>query len=200
MFVTAAYALSATAVEGETSATAAEAVHTETGVAHEGEHGVFPPFDAQHFPSQLLWLAITFGIFYVLVSKLIAPRIGGIIEAREERIAKDLAEAKRMKEEADAAIAKYEQELSEARARAQEIARQAADEAKAEADAERSRLEEELAKKISAAEAHIASIKEQALSEVSTIAEDTAAEIVTQLTGVTVNKADAASAVQAAKS
>ena len=199
MFVTTAYALSATAVEGEASTPAAEATHTETGVPHEGEHAAFPPFDPSHFPSQLLWLAVTFGVFYLLVSKLISPRLGGIITAREGRIAGDLAEAKRMKDEADAAVAKYEQELSEARAKAQGIAREAGDAAKVQADAERVQLEGDLAKKIGDAEASIAAIKAKALAEVETVAEDTAAEIVEQLTGMTVTKADAATAVQATK-
>ena len=197
MFVTTAYALSATAVD--TTKPAADATHTETGVPAKPEHEAFPPFDPRHFPSQLLWLAITFGAFYYLVSKLVTPRLGGIIAAREGRIAGDLAEAKRMKDEADAAVAKYEQELAEARAKAQVIAREAGDVAKAKADAERVALEADLSKKISEAEASIAAIKTRALAEVETVAEDTAAEIVERLTGVTVTKSDAASAVQAAK-
>jgi len=199
MFVTTAYALSATAAETDATKPATDAMHTEIGVPAKVEHEAFPPFDPSHFPSQLLWLAITFGIFYYLVSKMISPRIGGIIAAREGRIAGDLSEAKRMKDEADAAVAKYEAELYEARAKAQAIAREAGDEAKAKADAERSKLEGDLSKKIAEAEASIAGIKNKALAEVNTVAEDTAAEIVEALAGITVNKADAASAVAAAK-
>lgn len=196
MFVTTAYALSATAAEGAAATNAAEATHTETGVPHKES---FPPFDPSHFPSQLLWLAITFGIFYYLIAKVVTPRLGGIIAVREGRISADLAEANRMKIEADAAVAKYEQELAEARAKAQAIAAQARDTEKAKANAERTALEADLAKKIAGAEASIAEIKTRALSEVETVAQDTAAEIVEQLTGVSVTKADAASAVKAAK-
>ena len=199
MFVTTAYALSATAAT-EAAATAEGATHTETGVPHDAHGGgVFPPFDPTHFPSQILWLAITFGIFYYMVSKHIAPRLSGIIEARESRIAGDLAEANRMKNEADAAVARYEQELAEARAKSAAIAAEARDKVKAEADAERNRLEGELAAKIAAAEARIGEIKTKALAEVATVAEDTAGEIVAQLTGVKVTNADVKSAVSAAK-
>jgi F-type H+-transporting ATPase subunit b len=199
MFVTTAYQLSATALEGEAAQPATDAAHTVTGEVHEVEHDAFPPFDPSHFPSQLLWLAITFGIFYVLISKVVTPRISGIIATRESRIAADLAEAKRMKDEADAAIAKYEQDLAEARAKAQAIAAEARDVAKAKADAERVALEADLSGRIAAAETSIAAIKSQALAEVESVAEGAAAEIVEQLTGVTVTSADAASAVQAAK-
>ena len=105
MFVTTAYALSATAATEAAAPAEGETHNTTTTAVHEVEHeAAFPPFDATHFPSQILWLAITFGVFYFLVSKMIAPRISGIIEARESRIASDLAEASRMKNEADAAV------------------------------------------------------------------------------------------------
>jgi F-type H+-transporting ATPase subunit b len=199
MFSTTAYALSATALEADPATPAIDATHTETGVPATAEHDTFPPFDTSHYPSQLLWLAITFGIFYFLISKLVSPRLSSILATREGRIAGDLAEAKRMKDEANDAVAKYEQELAEARAKAQGIAGEARDAAKARIDGERTKLEANLAKKIADAEVSITAIKNQALGEVETVAQDTAGEIVRQLTGVNVTKADAASAVQAAR-
>lgn len=199
MYVTTVYTLSATAAT-EAAATAEGVTQTETGLPAEIQGSeVFPPFDPSTFPSQILWLAITFGFFYYMVSKHIAPRLSGIIEARESRISGDIAEANRMKSEADAAIAKYEQELAEARAKSAAIAAEARDKVKAEADAERVRLEAELATKIAAAEASIGDIKNKALAEVATVAEDAAGEIVAQLTGVKVTKTDVKSAVSAAK-
>jgi F-type H+-transporting ATPase subunit b len=175
-------------------------VHTETGVAHGDEHasGVFPPFDQTTFASQLLWLAITFGLFYLLMSKVVIPRIGGILETRHDRIAQDLDEASRLKAEADAAIASYEQELASARAKGNAIASTARDEAKAKADAERAKIEASLQDKIAGAEARIAEIKAKALADVGTIAEETTAAVVEQLIGAKATKAEVASAVKSA--
>ncbi len=75
LFVTTAHAEEAKpAVEGgedhSAHGAAGETVHTETGVAHGEEHGgVFPPFDSSTYASQLLWLALTFGAFYLLLSR-----------------------------------------------------------------------------------------------------------------------------------
>lgn len=200
MFVTAAYAQSTTTEGAEAhDAAAAGEVHTETGVAHEGEvgSGVFPPFDSTHFASQLLWLAITFGLFYLLMSKVIIPRIGGILETRHDRIAQDLDEASRLKGEADAAIASYEQDLAAAKAKGHKIADDARESAKAKANADRTTVEADLAKKIAAAEDRIADIKAKALADVGAIAEETATAVVKQLIGGTVTKAEITAAVKA---
>ena len=186
MFVVSAYAAS----DDET--------HTETGVPHEGDHGgAFPPFDSATFPSQILWLAITFGLFYLFLKRVALPRLSDILEHRSDRIAQDLDQAARMKEEADEAIAAYEQELAEGRAKAGQIGQDARDSAKAEADAERRKVEAELDKKLAEAEAHIASIKADAMKEVGAIAEETAASIVESLVGGKVTKTQAASAIKA---
>lgn len=172
--------------------------HTEQGGDHAAEAS-FPPFDSSTFPSQLLWLAITFGLFYLFLKKVVMPRIGGILEVRSDRIAQDLDQAARMKEEADAAIAAYEQELAEARAKANAIGQSARDSAKASAAAERKQVEASLDAKLAEAEARIASIKDTAMRDVGQIAEDTAAVIVQELVGITADKAAVAAAVNASR-
>lgn len=174
--------------------------NTETGVpGGQSGQGTFPPFNADSFSSQLLWLAITFGLFYFLMSKIALPRISSILETRSDRIAQDLDEANRLKDESDEAIAAYEQELAEAKSRAHGIAQEARDSAKAELDAKRAAVEAEMNAKVAEAEKRIAGIKSKAMSEVGGIAEDTTAALVSQLMSGKVSKADIASAVAAAK-
>lgn len=173
--------------------------HAGTEVPHDtGGHGAFPPFDTTHYPSQLLWLAITFGLFYLFLKRVALPRIGGILEVRRDRIAHDLDTAARMKEEADEAVAAYEQELADARAKSNAIAQEARDAAKAEADAERRKAEDGLNAKLAEAEARIAALRASALKDVGAIAESTATEIVRSLVGGTADRATVAAAVKAA--
>ena len=159
--------------------------------------GTFPPFDPSTFASQLLWLVITFGIFYLLMSKVVLPRIAGILEVRKDRISQDLDEANRLKEESDHAHAAYEQELAEAKQRAHTIGQEAKDKAKAEADAVREKVENELAAKLADAESEIAKIKTKALAEVDGIATETAEAIVKELIGGKVTKAELSKAITA---
>ncbi len=173
--------------------------HSEVGTPGENAGGnSFPPFDSTTFASQLLWLAITFGAFYYLMAKIVLPRISDILEVRSDRIAQDLDEANRLKQESDEALAAYEQEMAEARSRAHNIAQEARDKAKADAEAERSQVESDLAKKLSEAEAKITAIKDAALSEVGAIAEDTATAMVKELLGGSLTKAEVAKAIKQA--
>jgi F-type H+-transporting ATPase subunit b len=174
-----------TAPAGDTHAAPAGELHTETGVAQGEDHGtgVFPPFDPTHFASQLLWLVITFGLFYLLMKRVIVPRLGGILEHRHDRIAQDLDEASRLKSEADTAVETYEKELAAARSKANGIAETAREAAKSKAAADRAAIEAELAEKLSAAETRIGEIKAKAFAQVGAIAEETATAIVDQLIG-----------------
>jgi F-type H+-transporting ATPase subunit b len=196
MFVTSAFAQeSAPAADTGHAATEGE-THSATGVPAEA-HGTFPPFDPATFPSQLLWLAITFGLFYLFLKRVVMPRVGGIIDVRNDRISRDLDQAAKLKAEADAAVAAYEQDLAEAKKNANSIGQQAADAAKADADAARRKVEAALDEKLGEAEARISSIKANAMKEVGSIAEDTTSAIVEALFGGgKASKAEIAAAVK----
>ena len=173
--------------------------HAGTQVPGGEAHGEFPPFDTTHYPSQLLWLAITFGLFYLFLKRVALPRIGGILEVRRDRIAHDLDTAARMKEEADEAVAAYEQELAEARANANVIGQKARDDGKAEAETARKSIEASLETKLAEAEARVAKVKDTAMQDVGSIAEETAAAIVSALGGKSA-RTDVAAAVKSVRS
>jgi F-type H+-transporting ATPase subunit b len=172
---------------------------TGTEATPPGEHGGgFPPFQKDTFGSQLLWLAITFGLLYIIASKIALPRVGGIIADRRARIDNDLAEAAGMKQAADAAIASYEKSLADARAKAQTIAAQTRDKVAAEAEAKRKEVEADLQVKLAAAEQTIQATRTAAMSNVQGIAKDAAIAIVARLTGKAPTEEAAATAVKTA--
>lgn len=170
-------------------------LHTSTE-AHGGEEhgGAFPPFDTTTFGSQLLWLAITFAALYFLMSRVALPRIGEILEVRRDRIEGDLAEADRLRQKTDQAIADYEAALAEARSKAQGIADATRDEIKKETAQSRAGVEAELAERVGAAEASIRATKAEALKNVDEIAAQTAQAVVASVAGK-VSIADARAAV-----
>ena len=163
----------------------AEPAHTtSTEAVPKGEHGGgFPPFDAHTFASQLIWLALAFILLYVLMAKWALPQVGRVIEARQKRIAGDIAAAGALKKQSDEAVAAYEKALADARGRAQAIANETREKQSAEADAVRKKIEDELNAKMAEADKSIAAAKEAAMANVRTIAEGAAAAIVQRLIG-----------------
>jgi F-type H+-transporting ATPase subunit b len=155
--------------------------HTE---APSGAKAAFPPFQKDTFASQLVWLAITFVLLYLVISRIAVPRIGGIIDERAKRIEGDFAEAQRMKEGAEAALTAYEKALADARSRAQAIGGEIRDKLHAEADVSRKALEAKLNTQLAEAEKTIAATKTAAMANVRGIAVDTAGAIVERLIGI----------------
>ncbi len=155
--------------------------HTE---AEGGHGGGFPPFESSTFASQLVSLLIAFVALYLIVSRLALPRVGSVLDARQNAIEGDLAEAQKLKDESDGALKAYESELAAARSRAQAIGNETREKLNAAAEAERKTLEERLAAKLAEAEKTIAATREAAMSNVRGIAADAAGAIVQRLTGV----------------
>ena len=143
----------------------------------------FPPFEKETFASQLIWLAVFFIALYVMMSRLVIPRIGGIIAARENSIAGDLAEADRLKSKSDEALADYEKALADARNRAHAIANETRERHAAEAETQRKALEDKLNARLADAEKTIAGTKQAAMANVRTIASDATKAIVERLIG-----------------
>ncbi len=175
-----------------------EAIALQPGDHHE-EAG-FPPMNPEFFASQILWLAITFGVFYYVLSKTIVPRISTVLENRRERIALDLQAAERMRQDADEAQAAYEQELASARKNSARIAGEARDKARADADAQRKSIESDLDARLESAQTRIADVKARALADVGTIAEDAAEAILNDIAGLGVSREDVSRAVQSVRS
>lgn len=170
------------------------AAHTE---ADGGHARTFPPFEKSTFASQLVSLLIAFVALYLIVSRLALPKVGGTIDARQNAIDTDLADAQKLKDDSDAALKAYEAELANSRAKAQAIGTEARDKFNAQTEAERKTLEDRLAAKLADAEKTIAATRKSAMSNVNTIATDAAAAIVQQLTGVAPEAKAVASAVDA---
>ena len=176
-----------------------EAGHTTEGTAAEGGHGGFPPMDAHSFPSQIFWLVIFFALLYLLMSKVALPRMAAVLDKRHKAIESDLSKASALKHETEAAIQHYEKSLADARANAQSIATETRTRIGAEIEAERSALEKTLSAKLAEADTRISATKAKAMQDVHEVAAETAAEIVSELTGHKVSKEHAAKAIAGLK-
>jgi F-type H+-transporting ATPase subunit b len=154
-----------------------------------------PQLDYHTFVPQLVWLAVSFIVLYVLMAGLALPKVKAAIEGRRQHLDGDLARAAALKEEAETALAAYQKMLAEARAAAQETLRQTGERLAAEAAERQRQLSATLAEQIAAAEARIAAGKDEALAEIRGIAAEVGSAVVEKLTGAAPSPAAMTNAV-----
>jgi F-type H+-transporting ATPase subunit b len=156
-----------------------------------------PQLEAGDWPTQVFWLAVTFIILLLLMWKVALPRVGGVIEERRRRIEDDLAQAEKLKNEADEALRAYQQALDEARATAQAMIAETRKKLDAEAAERKAALEAQLDTRIAEAEARIGAAREKAMANIRELALDVATSATAKLTGNAPDGETVAAAVDA---
>lgn len=182
--------------EGEASADHGLTEGTEHtgGEAHSAKPGL-PQLDVTTFASQLFWLLISFVVLYTVISRVAAPKIGGVIADRANRIKGDLETAAKAKRDSEAAIAGYDKALTDARARGLKMGDELRNTVQSEINAKNDAATKQLNAETAKAEARIAEMRNAAMARVGDVARETAADIVTKLTGEVANANDIATAV-----
>ena len=76
--------------------------------AHAAETGGMPQLNPEFWISQIFWLILTFGFLYVILSKIILPKISKNLETRKSQILENIETADKQKEESENKIKEYE--------------------------------------------------------------------------------------------
>jgi F-type H+-transporting ATPase subunit b len=134
-------------------------------------------------------------LLYLMLKRVILPRLRTVIEGRQERMRDDLAEAETLRAATAQALMGYEAALADARAKASGFLNATRDKVKADSDEERAKAQAQISAKISAAELRIGEAKARALVNVEDIALDVAGAIVAHVMGKEVGKTDIERAV-----
>ena len=146
-----------------------------------------PQFDPSSFPSQIFWLVVTFVVLYVVMSKLVLPRVGSVLQDRQEKIADDLDRASQLRKDAEEITATYEAALAEARAKAQALYRETSDALAANTARKQQEAGTAIAARIASAEQRIAAARTEAMGQIKTVASDVAVAAINKVAGVNVD-------------
>jgi F-type H+-transporting ATPase subunit b len=155
-----------------------------------------PQFFLEDFAPQIVWLAISFALLYWLMSRVALPRIGDVLQARQERIASDLDKAQQFREQAEKAMAEYEAALQTARTESRRIHAEAQAELAAETDRRMNDLAERLQAESTQAAERIAAARDAALAEVRGVAVDLVQVAAERLIGTSIPADEARGAVE----
>ena len=157
-----------------------------------------PQFNIATFPPQIIWLAITFVVLYILMARVALPRIGNVLSERQEKIDDNLEAAEQLRAQAKTDADAYTSELAKAR----EAARAAIAEATLEVSSDAAQKQEALAQRLTAqiksAEAEIEKAKANARTSIRDAAIGVAQAATQRLIGTQPAEPAAAAAVDRA--
>jgi len=154
-----------------------------------------PQLDATKFPPQIIWLVLTFGVLYLIMSRVALPRVSQMLEERQHRIEDNLKKAESLRQEAQAAAESYEKSLTEARTKAHGIMIDTANRIAEESARQQARLSESLDLETKAAEQRINDAKDKAMASLDDIAGEVALAAAEKISGETLDGNDVAATI-----
>ena len=167
-----------------------------TSISIGAESGGMPQLDPEYWISQIFWLVITFGLLFVILSKLILPGISKNLENRKSQIVENIETADKQRSESDKLNKEYEKVILESRIKAKNILKEAKKRLIEDIDKKRDILENEIDKELKSAEKEIKSLIDKSPAKVNQIAIETSSDLLKQLIGAEVNKSNISAIVE----
>jgi F-type H+-transporting ATPase subunit b len=155
--------------------------------AFAAESGGMPQLNPEFWVSQIFWLTLTFGILYVVLSKLILPKISNNLESRKSQILENIEAAEKQREDSEAKLEEYEKIISKSKLEAKNIFSQSREKVLKDVSAKREVLDKQIDEEISKAEQEINNLRESAPDKINMIAIETSSELIQKLIGAEVN-------------
>ena len=151
------------------------------------ESGGMPQLDPEFWISQIFWLTLTFGIMYVVLSKLILPKISANLELRKSQIQENIEAAEKQRENSESKIKEYDEIVLKSKLEAKNIFKDARNKAVADINIKREVLDKQIDDEIKKVEKEIDDLKKISPEKINKIAIETSSELLKKVIGAEVN-------------
>jgi len=164
--------------------------------AQSGESGGMPQLNPEFWVSQIVWLILTFGILYIVLSKLILPKISDNLESRKSQILENIETAETQREESEKKLKEFEKIILESKLEAKNYFNEARQKILENINNKRVALEKDIDEEISAAEQEVNNLKITSGEKINNIAVETSSELIKQLIGEETNNSSISAIVE----
>jgi F-type H+-transporting ATPase subunit b len=154
-----------------------------------------PQLDTEFWISQIFWLAITFSILFILLSKIILPKISANLETRKSLILENISTAEKKREESESKIKEYNEIVEKSKNDAKSMINQAKERLMKDINLKKGALEKDLSNEIQKAEIEIQEFRDKAPERINKIAVETSADLLHQLISADVNSSSVSAIV-----
>ena len=160
------------------------------------ESGGMPQLNPEFWVSQIFWLTLTFGILYLVLSKLILPKISNNLELRKSQIQENIEAAEKQRESSELKLKEYDEIILKSKLEAKNIFKEAREKALKDINLKKETLDKQIDEEIKKAEIEINDLKKSAPDKINKIAIQTSSEIVKKLIGAEVNNSSISAIVE----
>ena len=160
------------------------------------ETGGMPQLNPEFWISQIFWLTLTFGILYIILSKLILPKISANLELRKSQIQENIEAAEKQRESCESKLKEYDQIILKTKLQAKSIFKDARDKALKDINSKKEVLDNQIDVEIKKAEQEIELLRKGALGKINKIAIETSSEIIQKLIGADINNSSLSAIVE----
>ena len=155
--------------------------------AFAGESGGMPQLNPEFWISQIFWLVITFGILYIILSKIILPKISDNLETRKSQVLDNLEVAEKQRNDSETKLREFDNIILKSKIDAKSLFNESRKKLLNDIDNKRQKLEEEIDKEIKIVEIEIEDLKKKSPEKINKIAIETSSDLINQLIGTSVN-------------
>jgi len=160
------------------------------------EGGGMPQLNPEFWVSQIFWLTITFGTLYVVLSKLILPKISNNLEVRKSQILENIEAAEKQRKESEEKIKEYNKIIQDNKIKAKNYYNQVREKILKDINKKKENLDNDLNEEIKKAELEIQDLKNKSPEKITKIAIETSNDLIKQLIGVEVNNSSISAIVE----
>ena len=164
--------------------------------AQSGESGGMPQLNPEFWVSQIVWLILTFGLLYLVLSKIILPKISDNLESRKSQILENIEAAEAQREESEKKIKEFEKIILESKLEAKNYFNEARQKILDDINTKKLALEKDIDEEISAAEQEVNNLKIGSSEKIKNIAIETSSELIKQLIGEEANNSSISAIVE----
>ena len=164
--------------------------------AQSGESGGMPQLNPEFWVSQIVWLVLTFGILYIVLSKLILPKISDNLESRKSQILENIETTETQREESEKKLKEFEKIILESKLEAKNYFNEARQKILEDINNKRIALEKDIDDEISAVEQEVNNLKITSSEKIKKIAIETSSELIKQLIGEEANNSSISAIVE----
>ena len=154
---------------------------------HAAESGGMPQLDPKFWFSQIFWLIITFGILYLVLSKVVLPKISDNLETRKSQVLENLELAEKQRNESETKLKEFDNIILKSKVEAKNLFNESRKKLLDDINSKRQKLEEEIDKEVKIVEEEIKDFKKKSPEKINKIAIETSTDLINQLIGVNLN-------------